>query len=104
LFKIRSEEQIDESLFVYSLKYVLEFKLGRPCLIYNCKNGVIDFSINSIRFKFTWPPENTIKLVYNHLEGTTQHDSEYTIMCEDPLYDLIKNIEFYTLYARPDGN
>lgn len=102
LFSIRDCNQIDTDKFMHSLKYVLQFKMGRPVILYDCKNGLLDFSINSVKFKLVWPPIDNVTLTYSHIEGTRVFDTQYEISCEDPLYELIKLVEFYTLYARPN--
>ena len=102
LFKIGTGVVIDENVFMHSLKYIIQFKMGRPCILYDCKLGLIDFSINSVRFRFSWPPIDNAILNYSHLESTRVFDCGYEILCEDPLYDFIKLIEFHTLYTRPN--
>jgi hypothetical protein len=102
LDKVKDGKVVEVGPFISSLKYVLEMKTGRPCIIYNTNYGELDFTINGVRFKFLWPPKSAnIVLICRHLEGEKFIDSGIDITVPDLFQELVDNIEFCMNHVTP---
>lgn len=102
LDRVKEGKLVEVGPFISSLKYVLEMKTGRPCIIYDTNYGELDFAINGVRFKFLWPPKSSeIKLICRHLEGDKFIDSELNTSEVDVFKELIDTIEFSMNHVTP---
>lgn len=102
LERIMEHKVVEVGPFIAALKYVLEVKTGRCCIIYNARYGELDFAVNAIRFKLLWQPETTdLTLICRHMEGEKFIDAGINITAPDLMVELVDTIEFSVNHVTP---
>lgn len=102
LGRIVEHKTVNVGPFIAALKYVLENKFNRPCMVYNAQCGILDFSVGVIRFKLLWQPESPhLALICRHMEGEKFIDTGMNESAADLITELIDTVGFSVSHVTP---